>query len=52
MDRIYTVLHKPSGSFVLMGTGELCAKVGVETGYIEWVIRVDGAFENRQWVVR
>lgn len=52
MDRIYSVLHKPSGSFVLMGTDELCAKVGVETGYLVWAIRVDGVFENGEWTVR
>lgn len=50
--RRYRLRDLLTGDEYDVGGAELARIIGVEIGYIDWVIAEDGAFENGRWRVR
>jgi len=49
--RIYWLIDRSIGEATLVDGDTVERVLGVELGYVEWCIRVDGAFENGKWRV-
>ncbi len=50
--RIYTLVNKAAGEKTEADADTVELITGVEIGYINWVLRQDGKFENGNWEVR
>ena len=49
--RKYTLVDKVTGEEVKADADTLERVVGVEIGYINWLLEQDGKFENQDWEV-
>ena len=49
--QVYWLTDRQSGEVLLVDADTVERLLGVEIGYVEWRIRVDGVFENGKWRV-
>jgi len=49
--QVYWLTERHSGEATLVDIDTVERLLGVEFGYVEWCIRVDGMFENGRWKV-
>ena len=45
------MVYRHTGETVEVDAEEVVRIVGVEIGYVDWAIEVDGSFENKDWNV-
>ena len=50
--RVYWLTDRTSGEATLVDADTIERLLGVEFGYVEWCIKIDGMFENGKWRVR
>ena len=50
--RVYWLMDRTTGEVTLVDGDTIERLLGVELGYVEWCIEVDGMFENGGWRVR
>jgi hypothetical protein len=50
--QLYWLKDRQTGEETLVGGDTVARVLGVEIGYVEWCIDVDGVFENGKWKVR
>lgn len=50
--RKYTLVDRVTGAEIEADADTVERVIGVEIGYIDWVLEQDGKFENGEWMVR
>lgn len=50
--QVYWLTDRTNGEVILVDADTVERLLGIELGYVEWCIRVDGVFENGWWQVR
>jgi len=49
--QVYWITDRQTGDVILVDGDTIERLLGVEIGYVEWCIRVDGIFANEGWSI-